>query len=566
MEKYNPVTLSIFWDKLISIADESFASMIRSSFSPIVRDAMDCVSMIFDKTGRSVAQAWSGPPSFIGTLPFTLSYILEEFPAETLKPGDALALNDPWMGTGHLNDFSVVEPVFYDDELIAFSGTVSHLPDIGGIMWSAVARSVYEEGLWIPPIKLMEEGERNEDVFRIIRQNVRAPHQVIGDIMSNITACTVGGALITQFIKEYKIPDFYLLASQIVNKTEEAIKSEVRKMPKGEYVREFDIEGYEEPHRIVCSVEIKGEEIVIDYEGTSEQAERGYNSPIPYTRSYSLYGLKSVIDPNTPNNYGTITPFTVKAPLGCILNPEPPAACAARHRTGWFTSIAVWGALAQAVPDRVPAEPGLFAPPAYTGIDAKGQSFAATASAESSGGTGAHSDGDGINTTGSPTVVANTPVEIVEATWPLFVETRTLRPDSGGPGKYRGGLGGYGVTRIVNPSPIRIAFKTSRFEFPACGISDGKPGSIRELYINDERVHGLHMYVLKQGDKVIQKDAGGGGFGDPFERDIEMVVEDVKNGFVSLKAAKEQYGVVIDIKTWKAHRIPKKEYEEEKAD
>ncbi|MEM4297520.1 MAG: hydantoinase B/oxoprolinase family protein [Nitrososphaerota archaeon] len=543
MRSLDIATLSILWDKLISIADEGFAVLVRTSFSPIVREALDATCQLFDDRGRAIAQAWSGPPSFTGTLPVTLANILKKFPPETLKQGDVLATNDPWIGTGHLNDICIIRPIFREGELLAYSGAVSHLPDIGGALWSATADDVYSEGLRIPPCKLMEAGVRNRLIFEFIESNVRTPEQTIGDIMSDIATVTIMDKLLNKMMLEYGITDPSALWNAIIDRTGQTLMEELSRIPHGSYFNERYVEGFNEDHLIKCRVTVRGDKIVVDYDGTSSMSNKAINCPLQYTRAYTLYAVKCVLNPAVPNNHAIEAIVDVKAPEGCILNPRPPAATGARHITGWHTPLVVWGALSQAVPDRVIAESGLPSSCTVKGEDRRGKPFIAIV-VIGTGGTGARPEADGLDSTAMPTVTSLISVEQIESTSPLLVEYLRLIRDSGGAGKFRGGLAAAYSVRNISGGPIRVAFIGNQHKFPPKGILGGLPGTPRRVFIDDKEVSPMGVYEVGTNSCFIVENAGGGGFLNPDERDFKSIRDDLDNGFISEAAARNLYHLV----------------------
>ncbi len=537
------VTFGFLWDRLISITDEAYSALIRSSFSPIVREALDATCQLFDSKGNSVAQAWVGPPSFIGTLPTTLKEILAVVPKEDLEPQDILATNDPWIGTGQINDISLLLPIFDEtsEEIIAYAGAVSHLPDIGGQIWSATAGDVFEEGLRIPPVKLAKRGEFDKLLLDLIRSNVRLPIQTIADIYSDIAALKTIERLLKGVLKEYSIRNFGAVCDRIIFQSRKAVEKDIEDLPGGEYSSTVDVEGFESDHRINCSVKIKGKSMRIDFDGTSAKSNYGINSPFVYTRAYSVYGAKCVVSPLVPNNQGTMDVFEVSAPENSILNPKPPAACGARHIMGWHTPIAVWRALANVVPERVIADSGLPSSCTIKGTDQKGRTFVAI-TVIGGGGMGARPESDGLNSTGIPTVTSHVSAEVLESTTPLVVEQLKLIQDSGGAGKFRGGLGVSYTIKNNSGKPAKVAFIGNKFRFPPQGLRGGLEGAKRSAFVNGMEVSPMGMFVLPEDGTITMENAGSGGFYDPKDRDRDLIEEDLKNGAISAKSAQEVYG------------------------
>jgi N-methylhydantoinase B len=558
--KHDEITLTIQWDRLVSIVDEIFLSLIRTSFSTIVREAYDLCCSVFDRQGLLLAQATQSAPSFLGTLPQTMQHFIKRFPPATLHPGDVLITNDPWIGTGHIYDVSVIRPVFRGNTLVAFTGTVTHLPDIGGLGFSAVAREVYEEGLRIPPMKLAEAGRLNDTLLTIIRENVRVPEQTLGDLHANIAANQTGGRLIVELMDEYGLDSLDAVSAAICSRSEAAMRQELQRLPDGRYAHQFSIEGFDSAIPVACTVEIRGDEVYIDFTGTGPTVPAGVNVPFCYTYAFSAYAIKCITTPTLPNNDGSFRPVHVTAPAGCILNAMPPAATGGRHAVGHFVPFAVWGALTPVVPERLAAETGLLNAMNFTGQDLRQQPFSNICF--SSGGFGARATKDGLHTTMGPSNVAVTSVEALESTTGVLVGRKELSTDSGGPGQFRGGLGQQMTFQNRSAGPIVVACFGNRTSFPAAGYLGGKPGAQREFSIEGNSVHpkGRHLLypgaqVLMPGQTLTLRDAGGGGFGDPLTRRVEEVVADVRAGYVSPEAALRDYGVEVDTTLWVGKRL-----------
>ncbi|MDA4111987.1 MAG: hydantoinase B/oxoprolinase family protein [Thaumarchaeota archaeon] len=541
--RIDKASFGFLWDRLISITDEAYGTLIRSSFSPIVREALDATCQLFDSRGRSIAQAWAGPPSFIGTLPTTLSEILKVIPKEDIRPGDVLATNNPWIGTGQVNDISVILPIFGKNNrgIIAYAGAVSHLPDIGGQLWSATSTDVFEEGLQLPPVKLARRGTIDPLLKEIIRANVRLPAQTIADILSDISSVQTMERLLRSVLKEYRIADLEYISDQIIETSADTVKKDLSQMPHGKCKSEVMVEGTDIDHKISCQVTVNEKSLEVDFAGTSRKSNFGINSPLIYTRAYTIYAAKCVVSPYVPNNQGTMDLFKVSAPEDCILNPLPPAACGARHIMGWHAPIAVWRAMSQIVPEKVVADPGLAASCTIKGSDSKGRTFVAI-TVIGVGGMGARAHYDGLDTTGIPTVTSLISAEVMESTTPLLVEELKLISDSGGPGKYRGGLGAAYTIRNISGKPAKVAFIANKFRFAPEGLEGGHAGMRRKSFVNGKEVDSMGMYTMPENGTIRMENAGSGGFYDPRLRETDKLEEDLRNGFVSLKAAREIYG------------------------
>lgn len=538
--KLDPVTFGFVWDRLISITDEAFNALIRSSFSPIVREALDATCQLFDQKGRSVAQAWAGPPSFIGTMPNTLREILSVIPPDELSEGDVLATNDPWIGTGQVNDLSVLMPVFQGGGLVGYAGAVSHLPDVGGQVWSATATDVFEEGIRLPPMKLMRRGVLDEKVAGLVQANVRLPVQTMADMMSDVTCVRTMGRLLGLVMHEYGLKNLDEVSDRIIDASRAAVERGLRSLPAGTCDSELSVEGFEVDHKIMCKVRTSKNSMIIDYDGTSGKSDFGINSPYCYTNAYTTYAAKCVVAPSVPNNQGTMDPFRVVAPEGSILNPRPPAACGARHITGWHTAMSVWRALAKVAPERVIADPGLPSSCTIKGTDRKGRTFVAI-TVIGGGGTGARPGSDGLDTTGIPTVTSLISAEVLESTSPLLVEELRLLADSGGAGKYRGGLGASYTIRNLSGERAKVAFIGNKFRFPAEGLKGGRPGAPRRAFVDGQSVSPMGTYMMEVEGTIRMDNAGGGGFYEPSERAGDSVEQDIRNGFVTRSKATEVY-------------------------
>src|SRR5687768_5859324 len=350
----DPIFMEISWSRMISFVDEAAAALVRTAFSPIIREAEDYAVVLFDGDGNSLAQSTTSAPSFIGTLPKTIRHFQAAMQAEGWHAGDVVITNDPWIGSGHLQDISMVAPIFSRaGRLVAFSGVVAHPPDMGG-RWTAENREIYEEGLQLPICKLMRRGEPNTDVFNIIRRNVRVPDQVIGDIHAMIASCSVAADRLTAFMEETGLETLDELAAAIHDFTESAVRRRIAEIADGTYRYEYEIDGYDEPLKIAATLTVKDADMHMDYTGSSAQVERAINCPLVYTNAFTVYPLICAINPQVPNNEGMLRPFTVSAPSRSILNPEYPAAVGARNLTGHLLTTAVFGTLAQALPaDRI---------------------------------------------------------------------------------------------------------------------------------------------------------------------------------------------------------------------
>ncbi|MEO3473667.1 hydantoinase B/oxoprolinase family protein [Roseomonas sp. CAU 1739] len=541
--RFDPVTLQILWSRLISIADEAAAALHRTSFSTIVRESNDFATVLMDAEGASLAENSIGIPSFVGLLPRTLKHMLAEIPKEELKPGDVLITNDPWMATGHLLDITTVSPVFRGDRLVGFAGATSHMPDIGGVLWSADCQEVLEEGIRILPTKLYDGGRENRELTRMIRANVRVADQVMGDIAAQVTAQSVCARRLLEFLDDTGLEDLTELSATLQARADAAMRKAISALPDGSWHHVIHADGYEDLEtRIACTVTVKGDTLTVDYDGTSAQIARGLNSVMNYTYAYSVYPLKCALDPDTPRNEGSYRAVSVTAPEGSILNPRYPAAVNARHLTGLFLSGAIYGCLAQVVPEKVIADSASPSPrPVTTGRDRKGERFSQVLFG--SGGMGAGAGRDGLNATAFPTNSGSGSIEAFESSTPVVVWRKDLLADSGGAGEWRGGLGQEVELEVMSDEPVRLSLIADRMKHPAGGLAGGESGAPALVTLQDgTKPHPKGRSMLQPGDRLLMHYGGGGGYGDPAKRDPAALERDLEDGYVTQDAARRLYG------------------------
>lgn len=531
--RFDPITLELIWRRLISSVDEAAAALVRTSFSTLVRESYDFSCIITDDRGRSLVQATESIPSFIGTLPATVKHFLAEYPAEALAPGDVLITNDLHLGTGHLPDITVAKPIFRDGRLVAFSASTAHAPDIGGKIRSPEPREVFEEGFQIPPMKLMRRGEADETLVKLLRKNVRTPDLTMGDLWAQVVALDLMEDRLHGLMDAYGLDDIRDLAAEIQGRCERAMRAEIAKLPDGVYTSLLQTDGLlEVPVHIAMTLTVRGDEIEIDYAGTDPQVDRAINCAMCYTYAMSVYGVKVCTSPNLPNNEGAFRPITIRAPEGCIVNPVFPASGGSRMLIGHYLPMLVFGCLGKVVPERVMAACGS---PMWgmnqSGVNAAGKPYANMFFYN--GGMGATHRRDGPTCLSWPSNVSSTSIEISEQIAPLRFHHKRLRPDSGGAGKHRGGLGQEILIESRSDTLIAVSFLAERTIFPAFGIEGGAPGACGELRINGDAVDPKRQYVLRRGDTVSLGTPGGGGHGDPKERDRAALERDVAYGYVT---------------------------------
>ena len=539
----DPVTLEILWNRLISIADESAAALLRTSFSTIVRESNDFATVLMDANGDSLSENTGGIASFNGILPITLQHFLRRFPRETWLPGDCVITNDPWLATGHLPDITMVMPIFHGGQLVAFSGSIAHSPDIGGSLWSADCSELFEEGLRIPPIHFLREGLAVEPVHEMILGNVRVPEQVLGDLQAQVTANQVCARRLQEFLDDAQLTNLSALSATLLDRADRAMRRAIEEVPDGVYHAAIDADGFDDDEtHIECTVTVKHNTLAVDYAGTSAQIARGLNCVMNYTHAYSAYPIKCALDPETPRNEGSYRPISVTAPQGSILNPTYPAPCNARQLTGHLLAGVIYQALAQAVPERVIAEcggaPSMRA--VFSGYRNDQSRFSQILFA--SGGMGASAQGDGMGTTAFPTNSGAGSIEAFESIAPLVVWKKEFRTDSGGAGLFRGGLGQECVVECCSEQPMALSLLSDRWKHPAAGMLGGLHGAASEIEFDDGRVpHPKSRTVIRPGEKLTLRYAGGGGYGDPNARPSERIEADVADGYVSAADAARYY-------------------------
>ncbi len=554
---FDPITLEILWRRLISIVDEADSTVSRTAFSSLLRDAHDYTCMFTDRKGRELAQGTFATPGQSGAMALGIKNLVTKLPVETYKPGDVFITNDPWALAGHLNDVCVMSPIFYKNKLAAFTACVFHHSDIGGRV-SSDNHDVFEEGLFVPLVKLYDGGVLNQSVIDMIRWNVRAQDEVIGDIRSQIAANHVCAEKICQILGENDLDGLDDLADQIISQTEKSMREEIEKIPDGIYRAEGIVEQMREKEDVVikAAVEVKGTDIIVDLDGSSPQVDWGGNVVFNFTYAYVFMAMKSMFGPDIPNNDGCARPMKLRAPEGSVVNCKFPAAVAARLVIGHFLTEIIYRALSGALPDKVIAASG--GTPAqmnvFYGKRNDGRPWHSVIIR--GGGMGASSINDGNYVYIFPANGANTPIEIFENDTPLIVEKRGLLTDSGGPGRMKGGLGQREVFRVPDDKyasipPVNLGMQAGRFIHPPEGLFGGKHGAKAQFLVNGAPGNPYGLTQLKPGDVVIIDAAGGGGYGNPLEREPEMVGKDVIEEYVSLERAKEYYGVIINPKTFK---------------
>ncbi len=532
-DRFDAAAMEVIWTRLISIVDEAAKAIVRTAFSTLANEANDFACVLTDAGGNALAQNTGSIPSFIATLPATVRYFREEMGVDNMAPGDVLITNDPWIGTGHLSDVCLVRPVFHGGSVVAFAATTSHVPDIGGRLRSLESQQVFEEGLQIPPMKLIRAGETDETLAGLIRRNVRTPDQTLGDIWAQVGATALMEERLLALLSHYGLEDLAGFGNELFARTERAMRDAIRALPDGIYDFGFETDGAEEPYRFQIALTVAGDEITADYAGSSPTQPRAINCVMAYTYAMTAYALKCALLPDIPNNEGMVRPLTVTAPDDCILNPQYPAAVVARSNTGHYVPILVFGALGQVIPDRVMAAAGsplwVFT---VTGVDDGGKTFANVLFYN--GGMGATAKSDGEHCLSWPSNISSTPVEVAERNGPLHCRYKRLRPGSGGAGRRRGGLGQDIEFECTAERPVAGLFMTERTRFAAPGFGDGGPGGIGAVEINGQPIDTHKRHMLKAGDRILLRTPGGGGFGNADTRENDRVDADQRLGYVEI--------------------------------
>lgn len=543
------ITLEVLWNRLIAVVNEQAAALMRTSFTTIVRESGDLSAGVFDTRGNMIAQAVTGTPGHINAMATCMRHFLAVYPVESLKPGDVLITNDPQKTSGHLHDFTVITPVFRADRLVGFFGNTCHVLDIGGRGFGTDALSVFEEGLFVPITKLYAAGVENQELVKILAANVRTPEPVLGDIHAQVAANEVGGRRLIEFMEEFGLETVDPLADEIISRSERAMREAIRQVPDGVYRNEVFSDGYDEPVKLCVAIDKRGDTMQVDWAGSSPESGRGINVVLNYTHAYTTYALKCALAPEVPNNEGSFRPVTVTAPPRSILNAQPPAPVAGRHIIGHFLPGAIFGALAEALPDQVMAEGAAnIWISQFSGRNDDGSPW--TYVWFSAGGTGARPTLDGIGATAFPSGISGVPAEVIESLSPVVIRRRELLPDSGGPGRFRGGLGQVMRVAVRTPYPFTLSPLFDRTHVAAAGYAGGLPGGYGGIEASDgTRFETKGAREFSPGTELTLRLPGGGGFFEPLTRDPALVAADVLDGYISLDAAERDYGVIIDRET-----------------
>jgi len=548
----NAIHRQVMWNRLISVVEEQAQTLIRTAFGPPTREAGDLSAGVFLPTGEMVAQAVTGTPGHVNSMAESVRQFLVQIPAISMQPGDVYVTNDPWKGTGHLNDFTVVTPAFHRKRLVGLFACTVHVVDIGGIGFGPDGNQVYNEGLFVPIMKLADRGRMNESLLAMVRANVREPIQVEGDLYALVACNEIGCRRLSAMLEEYGLRDIEEVGRDIIARSRAAMLKAVRAWPQGSYDTVLDMDGYEKPVRLAARLTISASGIDIDFNGTSPVSTFGINVPKSYTDAYTSFGVRCIIGATIPNNAGSLSVVRVHAPEGCILNAPFPLAVAARSIIGQMLPDVVFGCLSQARPDKVPAE---GASSLWNVRLAGGQAIKSMDAAEvagktrfnivsfNTGGTGARPGKDGLSVTSFPSGIRNVSMEILESISPVLWWRKEYREDSGGAGAWRGGLGQVMEFENGENAPMILGATFDRIDHPARGSGGGGSGAPGRVRLKSGAIlSGKGRQVVPAGDRLIVETPGGGGIGDPKARDAALIESDVRDGLVSEAQARERYG------------------------
>ena len=532
----NNIQNQVMWNRLLSVVEEQGQTLVRTAFSPIVRECGDISAGVFDLEGRMMAQAVTGTPGHVNSMAESVKHFINHFPLNTMFEGDIFITNDPWMGTGHLNDFVLTTPCFKDNKIVGLFSCTSHLTDIGGLGVGPDATDIHMEGLYIPMLKLADKGVMNKTLLKLIGQNTRQPVETEGDVYSLAACNDIGCKRLVEMMKEFKIDDLKKLSDFIYDKSLSAVENEIKKIPNGVYKNSMMIDGFEKDIKLEAKLKVSDNFISVDYTGTSDKSKFGINVPLSYTKAYTCFGLSCLVSAEIPNNAGSLKPFEIDAPLGSILNAPYPAAVCARHIIGQMLPDVVFGCLEKAIPEKVPAEgASCLWNITFRGKTDRGPNnnslFAVTAVVN--GGTGARPNKDGLSATAYPSGVRGTPVEINEAVAPLLFLKKEYNPGSGGKGKFNGGLGQVIEIKSAIDEDMDLLASFDRIKFPARGRSNGENGNAGQVSIKNKRkLNGKGTQVIKAGEILQIFTPGGGGLGGYSDRDKELIKTDIENELI----------------------------------
>ncbi|MDF3381863.1 MULTISPECIES: hydantoinase B/oxoprolinase family protein [Sulfitobacter] len=549
-QTHSNVAYQVMWNRLISVVEEQAQALVRTAFSTSVREAGDLSAGVYDTEGRMLAQAVTGTPGHVNAMADAVAHFIRRIGRQNILEGDVYITNDPWEGTGHLHDITMVTPSFHRGKLVGFFACTAHIVDIGGRGFGADAASVYEEGLYLPIMKFADAGKVDETLVRIIRGNVREPDQLIGDIYALTTCNEIGHRRLIDMMEEFALDDLTGIAAFILDNSRRATLERIAALPRQQATGEMTIDGFDTPITLKVTVSIAEDHILSDFAGTSGIDKKGINCPLVYTKAYACYALKCAIAPEIPNNAASLEPFRITAPEDTIVNAVHPAPVALRHIVGHFVPDTVYAALDQILPDLVPAEGAgclcnfQVSLRPRTDTQAPAGARRAEVLTFNSGGSGARPEHDGLNATAFPSGVMTMPVEATEHAGPVVIWRKELRPDSGGAGRQRGGLGQYMEVGAREGHEFDMQAMFDRVDHPARGRQGGKPGAPTTIARDDGTpMRGKGKQFVPHGAKVLMAFPGGAGYGPAEERPKAQVKRDLLRGYISAEVAAADYGL-----------------------
>ncbi len=550
MRNPSQVANQVMWNRLISVVEEQAQALVRTAFSTSVREAGDLSAGVYNEAGEMLAQAVTGTPGHVNAMADAVGHFIRRIGLDNMFDGDIYITNDPWEGTGHKHDITVVTPSFHSGKLVGFFACTAHITDIGGRGFGADANDIHEEGLYIPIMKFADRGEVDRTLLSIIRGNVREPDQLVGDVYALATCNEIGHRRLSEMIREYDLPDLKGISEFILTNSRQATLDRINALQQGTAQGHMRIDGYSNPIDLHVRITIEKDRIISDWDGTSGLDKKGINVPLVYTKAYACYALKCAIAPEIPNNAASLAPFEITAPVNSIVNALPPAPVALRHVIGHMVPDTVYDALDKLLPGVVPAEgagclcnfqvslrPRTDAEPPEGAVRSEVLTF-------NSGGSGARPSLDGMNATAFPSGVMTMPVEATEQVGPVIIWRKELRPDSGGAGKFRGGLGQFMEVGVGDGHEFDIQAMFDRVDHPARGRRGGENGAPTTIERSDgAAMKGKGKQFVPHGDRVHMAFPGGAGYGAPDERDPVAVKRDLALGYISPQAAADLYGL-----------------------
>ena len=548
----------ILWNRLLAIVEEQAQTLMRTAFNPIVRESGDLSAGIFDINGRMIAQAVTGTPGHVNTMAESVAHFLDHYPLESMHPEDIYLTNDPWKAAGHLNDFMLVRPCFRHQQLVGFTSCTSHLADIGGLGFGPDGTDVFDEGLYVPIIKLIDADRLDQTFMAILKANSRVPIEVEGDIYALIACAECGSVRLSECMADFDLDNIQAIADYIIDTSQRSTEEKIRALPNGTYRNSMRVDGYDQPLDLVATLTIADDHVGVDFTGTSGLSRYGINCPLNYASAYTCFALKCALAPDVPNNHGALQPLRVSAPENSILNAKYPVPVAMRHVVGQLLPDVVFGCLHQAIPGKIPAEgtcclwdlPLRGGYSLDTGLsggqssDKSGTQFATEL--VHNGGTGARPNKDGLSATAYPSGVMGSLVEITESVSPLIIWRREYREDSAGAGRQRGGLGQVLELSSSESAPVSLFASLDRIHHPARGREGGCDGATGSLTLTSgAKLRAKGEQIIPAGERLTVLTPGGAGFGDPLQRDVQCVADDLRDGLISAERAVDDYGIVL---------------------